>query len=212
MSLASFITALVLQIIFSSLEPWHGAPFKLLLYRQELIFTNPQLTPTDLISLPKEQTKITANSPFNILTATLVTRFGFSLSRPCASPITTWPKQPSPNGFPRTSLQREVNIIIQNYFTWNVSISKYFKFVLGRSPFQAFNTFDIPVPGKLPAGILGQLILRYAWQHWRAAGGEAGGTNQHHSRVDGGARVHRHLRKRRLTLLPSSWIRHHQFS
>lgn len=41
---------------------------------------------------------------FSILTATLVTRFGFSLSRPSASPITTWPKQPSPRGFPKTSL------------------------------------------------------------------------------------------------------------
>lgn len=33
--------------------------------------------------------KRTANLHFNILTATLVTRFGFSLSRPSASPITT---------------------------------------------------------------------------------------------------------------------------
>lgn len=44
------------------------------------------------------------DSHFNILTATLVTRLGFSLSSPSASPITTWPKQPSPSGFPRTSL------------------------------------------------------------------------------------------------------------
>lgn len=61
----------------------------------------------------------------------------------------------------------------------------------------------VPVPWKLPAGVLGQFVLRHPWQHRRPAGGESGGTNQHHSRVDGGARVHRHLRKRRLTLIPS---------
>lgn len=46
---------------------------------------------------------------FSIFTATLVTRLGLSLSTPMASPITTWPKQPSPRGFPSTSLLRAHN-------------------------------------------------------------------------------------------------------
>lgn len=41
---------------------------------------------------------------FSIFTATLVMRLGLFLSSPMASPITTWPKQPSPRGFPSTSL------------------------------------------------------------------------------------------------------------
>lgn len=40
----------------------------------------------------------------SIFTATLVTRFGLSLSRPMASASTTCPKHPSPRGLPRISL------------------------------------------------------------------------------------------------------------
>lgn len=63
----------------------------------------------------------------------------------------------------------------------------------------------VPVPGQLPAGVLGQLVLRHPRQHRRAAGGEAGRADQHHSGVDGGAGVHGHLRSNTLTLLLSQW-------
>lgn len=42
--------------------------------------------------------------PLSIFTATLVTRVGLFLSIPIASASTTWPKQPSPRGFPSVSL------------------------------------------------------------------------------------------------------------
>lgn len=48
----------------------------------------------------------------------------------------------------------------------------------------------VPVPGQLPAWVLGQLVLRHPRQHRRAAGREAGGPHQHHPGVEGGARVH----------------------
>lgn len=47
--------------------------------------------------------------PFNILTATVMALFGLSLSIPIASAITTWPKHPSPSGFPRVRLEGGTN-------------------------------------------------------------------------------------------------------
>lgn len=46
-------------------------------------------------------------SPFNIFTATVTGLVARSLSMPMASAMTTWPKQPSPRGFPRVSLEAE---------------------------------------------------------------------------------------------------------
>lgn len=45
------------------------------------------------------------NLPLSIFTATFVRRVGLFLSTPIASAKTTWPKQPSPRGFPRVSLR-----------------------------------------------------------------------------------------------------------
>lgn len=39
----------------------------------------------------------------------------------------------------------------------------------------------LPVPRELPAGVLGQLVLRHPRQHRRTAGGEAEGADQHHT-------------------------------
>lgn len=46
-------------------------------------------------------------SPLSIFAATSRGLLGFSLSMPMASAITTWPKQPSPRGLPRVSLQAQ---------------------------------------------------------------------------------------------------------
>lgn len=51
--------------------------------------------------------------PFNILTATVMALFGLSLSIPIASAITTWPKHPSPSGFPKVRLQGGTNRIVR---------------------------------------------------------------------------------------------------
>lgn len=50
-----------------------------------------------------------------------------------------------------------------------------------------------PVPGQLPAWVLGELVLGDAGQHGGAAGGEARGPHQHHARVHRRAGVGRHL-------------------
>lgn len=52
---------------------------------------------------------------------------------------------------------------------------------------------SLPVPGQLPAGVLGQLVLGHPRQHRRPAGGEARRPHQHYPRMEGGAGVHRHL-------------------
>lgn len=69
---------------------------------------------------------------------------------------------------------------------------------------------SLPVPRKLPARVLGQLVLRHPRKHGRAAGGQAGRAHQHGSRVDGRARVHGHLRSETRTLLFSKWDAHPQ--
>lgn len=129
----------------------------------------------------------------SIFTATLVILFGFSLSIPTASPITTWPKQPSPKGFPSTSLsgskgEEETNKFERIVTDRQFSHSKvcYVMSVFDR----CVPVIWVPVSGQLPAWILGQLVLRHPRQHRRAAGREAGGAHQHHPGVEGGARVH----------------------
>ena len=47
------------------------------------------------------------HSPLSILTATVLAWSGRAGSMPKASARTTWPKQPSPRGFPSTSLEME---------------------------------------------------------------------------------------------------------
>lgn len=48
--------------------------------------------------------------PLSILTATVTARSGHCLSMPYASARTTCPKQPSPRGFPSTSLPGEAEL------------------------------------------------------------------------------------------------------
>lgn len=142
----------------------------------------------------------TANLHFSILTATLVTRFGFSLSRPSASPITTWPKQPSPRGFPRTSLWEEEETRERQWQSVDLNLCVNQK----ATPCFA-HTCLCKVPSGDPGAVHTQTPPTALESHWRR--GERDGPASPQSGWRSWSPQTPEVRNTDIT--PSKWIRHH---
>lgn len=106
------------------------------------------------------------HSPLSILTATVLAWSGRVGSMPKASAHTTCPKQPSPRGFPSTSLEmRETRPQPP-----------------GITPAQGLipmlTRHGIPVPGELPQRVKRQVETHEASEQGGAAGGETDTPHQ----------------------------------
>jgi hypothetical protein len=86
------------------------------------------------------------HAPFSILTATVLVWSGWEGSIPKASARTTCPKQPSPKGFPSTSLETKKAYALDLWVPLQVL-----------HPLLTPLTFGVPVPGKLPQWIKRQV-------------------------------------------------------
>lgn len=121
--------------------------------------------------------------PFSILTATVMALFGLSLSIPIASAITTWPKQPSPSGFPRVRLEGRTSRCVSRCWGGDTP----------RKHGDPAGGFDWPSACQFPLGIWRKFQLRDVGQHRPIAGRETSDPNQGCVGIHGRVGLQRHL-------------------